>query len=81
MYSKIKSKWDNIGFLDPERVNEKTCLGLHVCDMEDLKERLIAVFDEFKMKNKTHILLVYNYEYVFSAFNFMLLFLLRLFDN
>ena len=49
--------------------------------MEDLKERLIAVFDEFKMKNKTHILLAYNCEYVFSALNFMLLFLLRLFDN
>ena len=42
--------------------------------MEDLKERLIAVFDEFKMKNKTHILLAYNYEYVFSALIFMLVF-------
>ena len=70
----LKSKWENIGFLDPERVNEKTCLGLHECDVEDLKERLIIVFDEFKIKNKTHILLAYNYEYVFSAFNFMLLF-------
>ena len=49
--------------------------------MEDLKERLIVVFDEFKMKNKTHILLAYNYEYVFLAFNFILLFSLRLFDN
>ena len=77
----LKSKWDNIGFLDPLRVNEKTCLGLHGCDVEDLKQRLIAVFDEFKMKNKTHILLAYNCEYVFSAFNFMLLFSLRLFDN
>ena len=77
----LKSKWDNIGFLDPLRVNEKICLGLHGCDVEDLKERLIAVFDEFKMKNKTHILLAYNREYVFSAFNFMLLFLVRLFDN
>ena len=77
----LKSKWDNIGFLDPLQVNEKTCLCLHGCDMEDLKQRLIAVFDEFKMKNKTHILLAYNYEYVFSAFNFMLLFSLRLFDN
>ena len=70
----LKSKWDNIGFLDPRRVNEKTYLGLYGCDVEDLKERLIAVFDEFKMKNKTHILLAYNYEYVFSAFTFMLLF-------
>ena len=77
----LKSKWDNISFLDPLRVNEKTCLGLHGCDVDDLKERLIAVFDEFKMKNKTHILLAYNCEYVFPAFNFMLLFLLRLFDN
>ena len=70
----LKSKWDNIDFLDPLRVNEKTCLGLHGCDVEDLKARLIAVFDEFKMKNKTHILLAYNYEYVFSAFNFMFFF-------
>ena len=77
----LKSKWDNIGFLDPLRVNEKTRLGLHGCDMEDMKQRLIVVFDEFKMKNKTHILLAYNCEYVFSAFNFMLLFSLRLFDN
>ena len=30
--------------------------------------------DKFTMKNKTHILLAYNCEYVFSAFNFMLLF-------
>ena len=74
----LKSKWDNIGFLDPLRVNEKTCLGLHGCDVEDLKQRLIAVFDEFKMKNKTHILLAYNYEYVFSAFNFMLLFFVKI---
>ena len=70
----LKSKWDNIGFLDPLRVNEKTSLGLHGCDVEDLKERLIAVFDEFKMKNKTHILSAYNCEYAFSVFNFMLLF-------
>ena len=49
--------------------------------MEELKQRLIAVFDEFKMKSKTHILLAYDCEYVFSTFNFMLIFLLRLFDN
>ena len=72
----LKRKWDNIGFLDPMRVNERTR-----CDVEDLKQRLIAVFDEFTMKKKTHILLTYNCEYVFSAFNFMLLFSLRLFDN
>ena len=77
----LNSKWDSIGFLDPLRVNEKTCLGLHGCDMEDLKQRLIAVFNEFKMKNKTYIFLAYNCEYVFLAFNFMLLFSLRLFDN
>ena len=84
MYSKIlhtKSKWDNIGFLDLLRVNEKICLGLHGCDVEDLKEKLIVVFNEFKMKNKTHILLANSCEYVFSAFNFMLLFSLRLFNN
>ena len=67
--------------LGPMRVNERTCLGLYECDVEDLKQRLIAVFDEFTMKKKTHILLAYNCEYVFSAFNFMLLVLLRLFDN
>ena len=55
--------------------------GPHRCDVEDVKQRLIVVFDEFKMKNKTHILLAYNYEYVFSTFNFMLLFSLTLFDN
>ena len=46
MYSKIcilKSKWDYIGFLDPLRVNERTCLGLYGCDVEDLKQRLIVV--------------------------------------
>ena len=59
----------------------KIYLGLHGCDVKDLKERLIVVFDEFKMNNKTHILQAYNCEYVFSAFNFMLLFSLRLFDN
>ena len=77
----LKIKWDYIGFLNPMRVNERTCLGLYGCDVEDLKQRLIAVFDEFKMKNKTHILLAYNCEYVFAAFNIMLLFSLRLFDN
>ena len=77
----LKSKWDYIGFLDPLQVNERTCLGLYGCDVEDMKQRFIAVFDEFTMKKKTHILLAYNREYVFSAFNFMLLFSLRLFDN
>jgi hypothetical protein len=43
--------------------------------MEDLKLRLIAVFDEFMMHKKTHILLAYNWEYVFLAFIFMLLFI------
>ena len=70
----LKSKWDYIGFLDPLRVNERTCLGLYGCDVEDLKQRLIVVFDEFTMKKKTHILLTYNCEYAFSAFNFMLFF-------
>ena len=77
----LKSKWDYIGFLDPIRVNERTCLGLYGCDVKDLKQRLIAVFDKFMMKKKTHILIAYNCEYVFSVFNFMLIFLLRLFDN
>ena len=74
----LKSKWDYIGFLDPMRVNERTCLGLYGCDVEDLKQRLIAIFDEFTMKKKTHKLLAYNYEYVFSAFNFMLLFFVKI---
>ena len=67
--------------LRPHGVNERTCLGLYGCDVEDLKQRLIAVFDEFKIKNKIYILLAYNREYVFLVFNFMLLFSLRLFDN
>jgi hypothetical protein len=61
----LKQRWAHIGFLDPERVNEKTCKGLHGCDMEDLKERLTVVFDQFMMHKKTHILLVYNCKYMF----------------
>ena len=60
--------------LGPMRVNERTYLGLYGYDVEDLKQRLIVVFDEFMIKKKTHILLAYNCECVFSAFNFMLLF-------
>jgi hypothetical protein len=60
----LKQRWAHIGFLDPGRV-EKTCKGLHGCDVEDLKERLIAVFNQFVMHKKTHILLAYNCEYMF----------------
>ena len=75
----LKSKWDYIGFLTPcESMRGHVWASMD--DVKDLKQRLITVFDEFTMKNKTHILLAYNCEYVFSAFNFML-FSLRLFDN
>jgi len=74
----LKSKWDYIGFLDPMRVNERTCLGLYGCDVEDLKQRLIAIFDEFTMKKKTHIPLAYNCEYVFSALIFIRLCLVEI---
>ena len=78
----LKSKWDYIwdyiDFLDPLQVNERTCLGLYGCDVEDPKQRLIVVFDEFTIKKETHILLAYNCKYVFSAFNFMLLFFVKI---
>ena len=65
-------KYAHVAFLDPERVNEKICGGVHGCDVEDLTSRLIEVSEQFKMHNKTNILLTYNYEYVFSALIFML---------
>ena len=61
-------------FPGPELVNERTCGGMHGNKVEDLTETLIAIFENFKMKNKTEILLAYNCEYVFSALIFMLLF-------
>ena len=70
-----------MSFLDPELINERTCGGMHENKVEDLTETLTAIFENFKISNKTEILLAYNCEYVFSAFNFMLLFSLRLFDN
>ena len=42
--------------------------------MDDLTETLTAIFENFKMSNKTEILLAYNCEYVFSALIFMLAF-------
>ena len=70
-----------MSFLDLKLVNERTCGGMHGNKVEDLTETPTAIFKNFKMRNKTEILLAYNCEYVFSAFNFMLLFSLRLFDN
>jgi hypothetical protein len=60
--------------LDPELVNEKTCGGMHGNEVEDLTETLVEIFEQFKINKKIHILLAYNYEYVFSALIFMLLF-------
>ena len=70
-----------MSFLDPELINKRTYGGMHGNKVEDLIETLTAIFKNFKMSNKTKILLAYNCEYVFSAFNFILLFSLRLFDN
>ena len=63
-----------MSFLDSELVNERTCGGLHENKVEDLTETLSAIFKNFKMSNKTEILLAYNCEYVFSAHIFMLVF-------
>jgi len=63
-----------MSFLDPELVNERTCGGMHGNKVEDLMETLTAIFKNFKMSNKTKILLAYNCEYVFSALIFMLVF-------
>ena len=63
-----------MSFLDPELVNKRTCGGMHGNKVEDLMETLTAIFKNFKMSNKTKILLAYNCEYVFSALILMLLF-------
>ena len=67
-----------MSFLDPELVNGRTCGGIHRNKVEDLMETLTAIFKNFKMSNKTEILLAYNYEYVFSTLIFMLLFLVTI---
>ena len=64
--------------MDPELVNEKTCVGMHGNKVEDLMVTLVAIFAAFKVNNKTEILLAYNYKYVFSALIFMLLFLVTI---
>jgi hypothetical protein len=51
---------------------------MHENKVEDLTETLVEIFEQFKMNKKTHILLAYNYEYVFSALIFMLLFLVTI---
>ena len=63
-----------MSFLDPELVNKKTCGGMYGNKVEDLTETLTAIFENFKMSNKTKILLAYNYEYVFFALIFLLVF-------
>jgi hypothetical protein len=47
---------------------------MHGNKVEDLTVTLTAIFEAFKMNNKTEILLAYNCEYVFSALIFMLVF-------
>ena len=74
----FKSKYAHMSFLDPELVNERTCGGMHGNKVEDLTETLTAIFKNFKMSNKTEILLAYNCKYVFSALIFMLLFLVTI---
>ena len=59
-----------MSFLDPELLNERTSGGMHGNKVEDLTETLSAIFKNFKMSNKTKILLAYNCEYVI----FMLVF-------
>ena len=49
-----------MSFLDPELVNGRTCGGMHGNKVEDLTETLTATFKNFKMSNKTEILLAYN---------------------
>ena len=63
-----------MSFLDPELVNESICGGMHRNKVKDLMETLTAIFKNFKMSNKTEILLAYNYEFVFFALIFMLVF-------
>ena len=71
----LKQKKGHIAFLDPELVNEKTCGGMEGNKVEDLTITLVAIFEAFKMNNKTEILLAYNCKYVLSTLNFLLLFL------
>jgi len=67
-----------MSFLDPELVNERTCGGMYGNKVEDLTETLTAIFENFKMSNKTKILLTYNCECVFSALIFMLVFVVTI---
>ena len=67
-----------MSFLDPELVNERTCGGMHGNRMEDLTEALSAIFENFKMSNKTEILLAYNCEYVFFVLILCLFFIVMI---
>jgi hypothetical protein len=48
----LKQKIHSYSLLDLEQVNEKTCRGIHGCDVEDLTTRLVEVFEKFKMNKK-----------------------------
>ena len=61
-------------FPRPQASQPENMQGMHGNKVEDLTKTLTVIFENFKMSNKTEILLAYNCEYVFSAFNFMLLF-------
>lgn len=67
-YCAATAKFKHIGFLEATRVNKNTCTGRNGEDVHYLQKKLVRVFDEFVMSNKTHIFLAYNSEYVFSAF-------------
>ena len=67
-----------MSFLDPKLVNERTCGGMHGNKVDDLTEKLTAIFENFNMSNKTEILLAYNCEYVFSALILCLFFVVTI---
>jgi len=70
----LQNKVCSYVFSGPELVNEKTCGGMHGNKVEDLTKTLTAIFENFKMSNKTEILLAYNCEYVFSVLIFRFVF-------
>jgi hypothetical protein len=59
------------------RVNENTCTGRegHV---EALKDTLVDVFNNLVTNKKTHLLLAYNCEYMFSDFFYYASFLVKI---
>lgn len=59
-YCAATAKFKHIGFLEATRVNKNTCTGRNGEDVHYLQKKLVRVFDEFVMNNKTHIFLAYN---------------------